>query len=305
MTVPLFQQLLEYKWRGVAFPTSEFSVTLAQDNAHHAAWKRQGENLEATGRKSLEFRATIPFRNGIVPASVETWPVLYPGQYRLFLDAMALPTTGILTHPELGDIECKPGTCETKWLATKRDGCDVDATWTESIDLNVDDSLTIGSQSPVNEIELSALSLDVDYPNIRQLAPGLPKRTESLMDILNAFVAYGDQAKLFAARQAGMLARADYAAGQILRTIDLADNPLLAQQKSAAIRMRNAIADLKKDLAQLGGRITYYRVPAPTTIAGIATAKKIALGDIISMNPTLVAKPVVPAGTTVRYRSAA
>jgi hypothetical protein len=306
--------LLEFSWRDISFPTTEFSVSLQHDTATHAPWRKQGENIESTGRKSLVFRASIPFYNNLLQGKSETWTNLYPDRYRKFLNACADIQLGYVEHPELGRWKCKPITCETSWDASRRGGCMVTAEWRESVDLN-EDSASALVESPLREADLAAANLDkaIEVPTspsrltgeafIREQAPGFPKRQTSFQDVVNAIGSVGDQSKLFAARQAGMVGRIDYAAKQILRSVDVANDPLLHDVKRQAIRVRNSAADLKRTIESLNGAsLVIYSVQRTVTLVGLAQAIGVPLGNVLPFNPALAAKPVVRAGTVIKFK---
>mgnify|MGYP001015545955 FL=1 len=301
----LLSRLLEFKWKDIAFPIESMEVELGHKLPGHEAWMRNGVDHEDTGRDSLRFTAEIPFYNTIFPGESESWSILYPNQYRLFLNAAAIGGEGTLQHPELGPIQCKLKSCKTKYDGNKRGGCMVSAEWVETIDLSAEQNLTIGDTSPVAEVRLAAASLDIQYPNVRDLVPKMPKHITSLIDVMNAFSAIGDQVQLFAGRQAGMLDTLDYAGKRLLRSMTLLDDVEKIGQKRVAIQMRQGVYDLKRDLKNKGGKVVTYRVPGRTTLAGLAQSLQVDMGAIVELNPRIVAKPVVYENTVVRYRKAA
>lgn len=298
--------LLQFSWKGIAFPIQSMEIDVDHALPGHEAWMRNGVDHEETGRGALRFAAEIPFYNNIYPSSKETWApgTLYPVQYRFFLDAAVIGGKGTLQHPELGPIVCKLKSCKTRYDSTKRGGCSVTAEWVESIDLNDTKDSTAGT-APVASIRVAAESLDIKFPVLKDQIPHLPKRMKSLIDSMNAFTAIGDQVQLFAARQAGSLDSLDYAGKRLLRSMTLLDDVEKMGEKRAAIQMRNGIYDLKQDLKSKGGKIVTYRVPARTTVAGLAQSLQIPIAGLIEMSPRLMAKPVVPENTIIKYRKAA
>lgn len=304
--VDLLSRLLEFSWKDISFPIESMTVDLEHKLPGHEAWKRNGVDFEDTGRDALRFSAEIPFYNTIFPGESETWSILYPNQYRLFLNAAAIGGEGTLQHPELGPIQCKLKSCKTKYDANKRGGCSVSAEWVETIDLSAEQNLTIGDTSPVADVQLAAASLEVQYKEgLQEQIPHLPKHVNSLLDVINAFTAIGDQVQLFSARQAGRLDALDYAAKGLLRSMTLLDDVEKVGQRRAAIQLRNGVYDLKRDLKGKGGKIVTYRVPARTTVANLAQSLHVGMGAIIELNPRIVSKAVVPENTVVRYRKAA
>lgn len=305
-------QLLQFSWKGIAFPVQSMEVDVEHALPGHEVWMRNGVDHEETGRGALRFSAEIPFYNHIFPAKSELWihAALYPRQYRFFLEAAIIGGKGLLVHPELGPVFCKLKSCKTKYDSTKRGGCMVIAEWVESIDLN-DESVNayVGASSynasQEASIRSAAESLDAKYTDLSKEIPHLPKRMKSLIDVINAFSAIGDQVQLFAARQAGSLDSLEYASKRLLRSMALDDNVEDMDSKRAAIGMRLAVYELKRDLRERGGKIGTHVTRARTTVCGLANSLHVPVSALVEMNPRIVSKPVIYENTIVRYRKAA
>jgi len=327
----LFDQLGEFKWREISFPATTFRVTLRQDLAQHKFPDRDGAHIEATGRAPLEFSARIPFLNSIVPGKVETWGVLYPTQFRLFLAACADRTTGLLRHPELGAIRCKVESCDTVWDANVRAGVYVDVSWIEST-FDPDESNAIfESTSPVAESLLAATDLDASIEDIQPAPPELPEYSPSFADSMRSLQAVGDQISLLSRRVSGIQDQVSYRANAIVESIGRATTSLSAAgvpqtvltsvtagrvTASATVagpaallwplamsgqRTLSAIDGLRKVLGTARKNIALYVVPKDSTLAGVASDVGASLSDLLKLNPTLVAGPVVTAKTIVRH----
>ena len=297
----LFEQLRPFKWRDVEFPVSSMRVTLAQGLAQHRYYGRDGANVEATGREPLQLHATIPFRNGIVPGKGERWGILYPTTFRAFLTAMADGRRGSLQHPELGDVQCKPMTCETHWEANRRDGCDVEATWVETVEDELD-AVLINDESPVQQVELGALDLDAQYTDLAGLIPSLPSYQPSIADFLNSIAAIGDQVSLLKNRATGSIDSLMYHLNALQDSIERARTPLAWPAIDAIERVRAAAQNVQASLLAESRSIGLYTVNVTTTLAGLSLLLPEAnLVDVIKLNPTLVTRPTIPVGTVVRY----
>lgn len=212
----LFRSFPPFEWRSgtadaVQFPVTQMSISLQQDLAEHAFWGRDGERFEATGRKSLVFSATIPFRNGIVPGPNEKWGILYPDGWNAFVVSCAKGATGTLGHPTMGYVSCKVRSMETRIDATKRDGVDVEVTWVETI--APDDRTDVNTLS-AQSVSVGALSLDVETSAAAikgsLTAKGLLNQNgkKTLLDLANSVAAIGDQAALGQLRAFGKVEKA-------------------------------------------------------------------------------------------------
>lgn len=333
MATSLFAQLLPFEWQSgggsppVQFPVVSMRVSLSHDIAEHKFWGKDSAKLEATGRNPLVFSAHIPFRNGIVPGKNEKWSTLYPTAYRDFLKATADRATGKLIHPELGACFCKVRSIDTTWDANRRDGCDVEATWEETLP-DERDAVGLETSSPVTQAQLGALDLDAQITSVNPPLPKLPKYEPDLAAAMRGIAAIGDQASLLAMRGAGVVDGVAYRLNAIedsfskaaaapsraaKRVKDIIHPDTTARARNAmgyparrsVARMRNALQDIRQKLLETGKPIVLYRVAKATTLAGIVSATHAPISDLMALNPTLLKSPVVPIGTIVRYYSSA
>ncbi len=300
----VLSQLLEFKWRDVSFPVTQFSTSLAHDQAVHKWPDRDGAHVEATGRQPLQFRASIPFKNGISPGNSETWGklFLYPDTFRNFLVAFATRTSGNLQHPELGPIRCKPHTAEMQWGANSRDGVDVQATWIESLDDTVTEFQDIlARKSPVAELTLQGDQLDgqvTDYKN-----PLLPPsaRAFSFVDAIRKVTKSFNAISLASYKYGGYINHVAYKAqlleDAVLRIRDNSAWPIV----TSCERMRATLHDAKK-LQIAGDRLVgTFTIPKDATLASLLIPTRTSPTDLLTLNPTLGRSAVILKGTIVRY----
>ncbi len=301
----VLSQLLEYKWRDVSFPVVQFSTGVAHDHVIHKWADRDGGHVEATGRQPLQFRASIPFKNSVNPGPSETWGklFLYPDTFRLFLAAFATRTSGVLQHPELGPIRCKPHSADFTWSANSRDGCDCNATWTESLDDTVSEFQDIlARKSPVAELILQADALDAEvaaYPN-PLLSTSV--RSFSFADAMRLATKPFNTITLTSAKYGGYINHVAYRASlledAVLHLHDNAAWPIV----TACERVRALLHDLKKQQLTVANRlIGFYTVPRDATLASLIVPTRTSARELLNLNPSLASGPVVRKGTVVRY----
>ena len=326
----LFSQLNAFSWESgggwplVQFPCTTMHIELVQDLAEHKFWGVDGARVEATGRAPFVFTATIPFRNNIVPGKNERWGVLYPTAYRNFLRATADRATGKLVHPEVGEVLCKVRHISTVWDAHKRDGCDVQATWVETLP---EDNVAHAFSNSRAAIAITAgANLDAhirldkkDYPQSHpEYAPDFES---SMRDV----AAIGDQTALLSQRAAGKIDQIKYrldavddAATRVknspaqtvhdIITPDLSKNAIASLNwpvRQASNAMRDTLSDLRSKLLESGRAIVFYRVPRVCTFASLVASTGAALVDLMALNPAALGTPGVPAGTLIRYYDSA
>ncbi len=303
MANDLFEQLLAFKWRDVAFPVTQMSVQLNHDLVEHKYWGVDGARIEATGLAPMKFTASIPFINGLSPGRSEEWKdvSLYPTQLRKFLAACALKTTGILSHPELGEIPCKCVGVEFDWSGERQGGAECRVSWVETI--LADDTPNPFGASPVQGIALSTQTLDASDANLRTLIPTFPKYNTSLADLARGIQAIGDTVTLLANTTAGKINSIVYRVENIGDSIDRAKTALTWSQTRDIERVKESAYGLQDKMLQTTARLVRsYNVPGDTTIAGLLVQLPDAtLSDIIRLNPSLMQKAVVEKNTVVRY----
>lgn len=313
----VLEQLLEFKWRDVSFPVTEFDTDLEQDLTQHKWPNRDGAHVEATGRAPLVFNATIPFRNFISPGTAETWAsfvapnangdleagaALYPTVFRAFFQAMATRSSGVLQHPEFGPIQCKPKSARCKWTAQRRDGCDVTASWIESLDDTVADFQDILARpSPVSEAQVAASDVDsqiVEWDNTPVTGDGVPTTfTQDVAKVLSTF----DMATIVSSQYGASIDALTNRVATLLSRVEAANDITAWPLISSCSRLQSSLYDVKATLLTSGQGVAIFVPPEDTTLAALAAITGSAMDDIITLNASLVRGPVVPAGSQVRY----
>jgi hypothetical protein len=300
-----FAQLLPFKWRTQHLPLTRIHLSLAHDLVEHKYWGVDGARVEATGVAPIRIEAVIPICNSIYPGQREEWVAgsLYPGELRTFIVNFSKKTTGLLQHPEFGEIACKPERLDFEFVGDRQDCTEVRASWVETLDDEVVHRLV---PSPVQDIELAAADLDASDADLRALVPELPKFKEDLETLGRKLTAIGDQVSVLQYRQAGAVNRLLYQAHRMEVSIRRAKDARTWPAIQNLQRIKSAAYTLRKKMLGDGG-IGLYTVPSDTTVAGVALSLPAgtALGDVIKLNPNLVRKPVVLKGAVVRYPLAA
>ena len=324
----LFNQLLEYQFRGVPFPATTFSCSLKQDMAVHKYADRDGAHIEPTGREPVQFKARIPFLNSIVPGPSESWGSLYPDGFKAFFKAMSDGSVGPMQHPELGTINVVPESCEVTWDNDKAStGVYVEASWIEAT-FDPDESANIfAAQSPISVSILSGLDLDAELLAINPAPPVAAVPGISFGDACRALGAIGDQVSLLQRRIGGTVDEISYHAGNLAKSLDSAVTTTDAQGKTSTLFTRGSLAnfkafgpaalfwpmrvsttniissmhDLKSLLFTTKRTIGLYPVPMDATLAAISIDVKANVTDLITLNRGLLKSPIVLRGTNVRF----
>ncbi len=301
-----FEKLQPFKWRDDEYPISNIVFSLAHDLVEHKYWGVDGGRVEDTGVAPIRISVSMPLGNHIYPGVNETWKQgsLYPTALRkLFVD-FALKSTGLCQHPEFGRISAKADRIECRLEAGKRGHAQVEASWIQTNDDTVN---SVPRLNPTLDLVVAAGDLDGSDADLRALAPQLPKFEESFEDFARSIQAVGDQLALLSHRDAGRIDAIVYRAQLMQQSIDRARSALTWPATQNLERIKAAANGLRQKLLEAGKGIGLYTLANDTTLAGVQAQipKSTGMGDIMRLNPHLCVKPIVPAGTAVRYYLAA
>lgn len=305
----ILEQLLPVKFRDVEFPITRLRMTVAHDLVEHKYWGVDGARVESTGLAPNRITCSSPMTNGIVPGKSERWSILYPNTFRELLTAFQQKATGPFQHPEYGIINVKAEKLDADWDAGKRGGVEVEMSFVETLP---DEGVDLFEESPVQEVELAALNLDAselkaDLEKLLKdagipLPPYLEKNTLSLTDLARKARSVTDTVTLLEHRVGGAYNSVVYQANKIQEACERLKDATTWPVSKNVERVRSSAHDLRQKMLQSDRSIAFYRVPADTTLAGVARQIDGAnVGDLIRLNPSLMANPVIPEGTIVRH----
>jgi len=312
----LLGALLGFEWKEVAFPATDFRVQLRQDLAQHKFADLDSADVEPTGRAPLEFTARIPFLNNIASAPSENWPSgdMYPTQFRQFFAACVDRSPGILIHPEFGPIRCVVERCSVDWKSQTRDGVYVDVAWIETFDEDGQVNANINDAGAVMSLAAQAgVDLDTLLPSLPPDAfPQLPKNEPSFADFARGLQSVSDQISLLQYQTAGKVDAILMQTQAVVDSISQATNSPSAASTSvqawptrdAADRYMAALNDVRKNLLATGKDVLIFIPRNDTSLPMLAQSIPAPVGDLLNLNPALVAEFVVPALTRVRYYKA-
>ena len=318
-----FGALKPLSWRGIQVPAASVELALDQDHAEHKFPDRDGAHIEATGRNPLRFRAKLIFRNNITPGKKESWPsgILYPLQFRAFLEAAADRSSGEFVHPELGPITCKLKSFNVRWDAMTRDGVDADAEWVESTDKPEDLAAIIGTYSAASASQAAAADLDtyainkvapfytppVDAQTFTTAQPSSlapPPFEPSFGDAMRQIQGVFDQYTLLSKKAGGQVDHIIYRVNALSDSVASAKDVTMWAPRQSLEKMKSALYELKKQILTSNRKISFYQVPAPTTLAAIAAFLHAPIADLLKLNPLLAQAPSVQPFSIVRYYTA-
>lgn len=308
----VFNQLLPAKFRDVEFPVTRIRTSVAHDLVEHKYWGRDGGRIESTGLAPIRHSFHAPLLNGISPGKNERWAALYPNQMRILLAAFQKKERGELQHPEFGLLVVKAERMEMDWDAGRRGGVDAELSFVETLTDADTASTGVGSWSSMDIGDLDTATFKTDLKSLLQrnglpLPPYLaPGSKVSLSDFVNSINKVVNYPGLITYREAGKINALIYQAERIKQTADLAHTPLTWPINQELQRLKSAAAGLRERLLAGNKTIAFFRVPAPTTLAGLVRQiPQAKVTDLIRLNPGLMRAPEIEKDTTVRYYRAA
>lgn len=310
----ILEQLLPASWRGIEFPVTKMRATIAHDLVEHKYWGKDGARVEATGLAPVRFSFTVPLIQGLTSGRVERWHILYPNQFRSLLTAFQKKATGVLQHPEFGEVACKAERMEVDWEATRRGGCDIELSFVETA---VDGDQSFAEfPSPVNDVEDTSLGLDDEQfkadTTAILLAAGVelpPYLAEeqfgepfSFGDAISKLKSVTDYPSLLSRRAGGRIDSIVYQADRLAESAAAARTALTWPVTQRVERTKAAAHDLNQKVLAGRRRVALFTVPADTTLAGVARQiQGASIGDLVKLNPGLMLRPEIPRGTVIRY----
>lgn len=311
----IFQRLLPVKWREVEFPISRTRMSLAHDLVEHKYVGVDGARVEDTGLAPIRFSFTAPLISGLTPGRSERWDKLYPSQFRLLVASFVKKSVGVLQHPEFGEFTCKAERMDIDWDAARRGGADVELSFVETKIANDESSFLDGKSptaldvaakkldSPALKLSLRAIFLKKGLPLPPQLEkPYLEKPSFSLGEFANKIKAVFDAPTLLQRRVGGQIDAIGFHVDRIGRSASAARSALTWPVTQSVERSKAALHDMKQNLLAGSKKIARFTVPADTTLAGVARQiPEAKVGDLVKLNPGLMARAEIVKGTVVRY----
>jgi prophage DNA circulation protein len=285
------------KFRNVEFAIAEMRVSFSQEQVEHGYPGKDVELIEGTGRKSRVFSFRIPFRRGL---GGQDPAIHFPTRWREFTEAMADGSTGVLKHPEFGDVNVKPTSWNTNWNPGVRDGVDVEAEFKETLKAADEEALIFQNKSPSADASAAAR----DYEAAIEDSGFEPEEPEELQPDLLSSLAQIDglitQASLGFQNVAGQIDAYLGAIDTLIQDLQVEDNPRLQEPIDALVRLFTSVQKMAESAVGTKGReVTQKEVTNGGPISIVAGSFGMGAQDFCRLNPNLAASTSVDSGTLV------
>lgn len=292
----VFNKLPEFSWRGKKYPISESEYSFRHEDAEHKLSFGDVTIIDPLGPRNPTFRYTVLLRQGISRGDYEPNLFLQLGTFEA--DCYDR-TPGPLVDPVFGQWTCKPTDFSVKSDARSRDGVDVQVSfiWAPSFDEDVRGT-AVTSLSDLRS-EAGALDAEVEVISRKYDIPP-PGPTINALDAPSAILGQIDrQAEKTRAQLGDFANRIEKTERYLRKVIKLARDPDAFGAHRTARRIRASAERSKRDINDLTANIITDTVGQAKNLITVATEAGMTVKEFLSLNPTLAAKPIVPAGTTV------
>lgn len=285
------QGLPALSWRGLKAPCDVADFDFSHAQAGRSYPLIDGRTHDWMGMDALPIKARLYFLNTV---QINSFPV----NWDLWRDALFDGASGDLVHPVLGELRARVMGGSVKVNAMQTAGVVVDVSWeTTNDDLDtftIFESTAVSVSGAAYAAQAAASSLGIDYPDGEN--EGL-----SLLDAVNAV-----ESALFSA-QLSTSGALNKVTGKVEQMIEAAQR---ITDPSAWVAIANLqtvwgrLKDIQDKIVNraVGARPTKSEtLSSDTALDAFASLHGNTMTEIVELNPSALAKPVVPKGSTLTY----
>lgn len=318
----LFKQLPALYWRGVGpLPIANRQVSFEHDIIRHKFMYRDDELVESVGRKNWIFSYTLAFYEDISPGK-HGYKNLYTKTFPEFLAACRNRDVGTLEDPMLGSYLVR---CENFNVSTdvnRRDGESVEVRFIYSPnEAEIDEPLrdfSAVTQNAVNldsDIRLTLAQLEKLGIKSQDIKTSLEAGKGSI-DLLAFIAGAGNRAALYIdqidaafASYYSRITNVVDAYQRLAKRIPISRkpgekivfDPTYMPAIREAKRQIDAIRSVKGSVVLSAGKVVVtMKTKQDHTVSELAAEFGMTVTDFLALNSS-IPKPMVPAGTWVRY----
>jgi len=297
----ILQQLADSSWRGIKFPFSEREVGFLQDQAQHRFIFRDQQLIESLGRQNPTFRFRCGFFEGVRQHGfVNLFTVVYP----LFFAACLDRSAGELVDPVHGTIRAKLASLSETLSGARQDGVEVSADFIFAPE-DTEDTLPsqfVQTAKSLQGLQASAVVFgaavnDLTDEQRKEIAAWNQDSTRGELTILQAGRAVLGSVQQYKDRTRAEIAGATYQVEQARKELEQTVDPELEPLRRDLTRMASAGRNLVA--VESDRPFRKVRVPAEIGRLAFATSKQVPVETLLAMNPWLVDRQTIPAGSSV------
>lgn len=290
--------LPELSWRGLdPAPCEDASYEFSHEQIERRYAYRDGVGHDHTGRGPIRTNVRLHFNNTIRAN-------LYPHTWEEWRAALFDGSAGELVHPELGTFDARVLQGSVHLTAQNRAGVTVEVLFVETIrdpDRPSDDFpvLSLRLQQTAAAADVACEALGIRYPRV------VDPPSKSLLDAVKTI-----DGELISSQLAA-LGAISQVIGTVRAMADAVDrmspanralgkvSPWPAQHNLGLVEA--GLLELSERLERSGRPIARRVVEKTTTLDAFARAVGNTLDEVIGLNPTVLSKPSIRAGTALRH----
>jgi hypothetical protein len=287
----VIQGLPYLRWRGLAAHAELADFDFSHAQAPRAYPLIDGKAHDWMGMDAIPIKARLFFLNTVQKNS-------FPALWEQWRDALFDGSSGDLDHPVLGPLRARVMAGSVSVNAKQTAGVIVDVSWEQTNDdldtFTIFEGVTISVISAAQAATAACEALGIEYPDGE--GDGL-----SLFDAVNAI-----ESAVFSATLSttGLINKTT---GKVEQMIEAAERLTDPQSWVAITNLQTVwtrLNDVKLKVIEraAGARPTKTVVlVSDTALDAFATEKGNSMADIASLNPSALAKPIVPKGSALTY----
>jgi hypothetical protein len=291
----VLSKLPRLSWRGGEYPLVTRSVNFAHEQAEHQFQFHDGQIIERTGAKNWTFSYTIPFRQDIAKGPYKN---LFSEGYLAFVLACRDRTPDELIDPVLGTFRAVCTSFTEDMDVNKRDGTDVRVEFLHSPEI---DDPAIGQLQGgllgVSGIAGDAAELDQQL-KVTPWTAQVPS-PEPTTDPLSAISGFGQQIVNQGNKASAALDNIAYKAELVEQSADRLEDPNSFQLKRSSRRVQASALRLKDRIENPERRILRVTLAYGKSLSQVASDAGMTVEQLITLNPSIAGRPIIPGGTTL------
>lgn len=281
-----------FSWRGKEYPILQRSVGFAHETAEHKFQYRDNEITELLGAHSLALRYTLALREDIAKGPYRN--LFSVGLGQLVRDCLDR-SIGELIDPVFGVLPCKPISFDDDSDVNKRDGDDVRVEFRYAPDDEFDDSDIAAATTQSVKTDAGALDAAIALADWHQ-----EPSPEPTTDPLSAIAGVAGQIDAQSSRVSAALDDVAFRCEKIETLVDKVEDPRNYPIKRSARRVREAALRAKARAQDPLNTVHTVSTRFAQTVIALASNVGMTTVDLLRLNPSLVASPVVAPGTVIR-----
>jgi prophage DNA circulation protein len=277
------------KWRGVTWQYYDAApVSVTHSQAERVFPYVDGAGHDNTGRDPIKMNFRLMFYNTLTPSA-------FPSLFEQWRDLLLDGGPGDLVHPILGPMRARVMSFDIVADANQTTaGVSVNVTWTDTVDNPAAATnfspLQLNATTIAQTADSQLSDAGIDFPE------GGPANLADLFQQVDGLI--------FSATLSigGLINQAKGTIAELVDRVEARDDPALWAIRTNLITLYDATLDIQDRLGAAAARqASTSTFPFPTTFGRIARETGNTVGELMTLNQSLLTAPQIPAGTPIKF----